>query len=112
MFEIKDKVENIADNIEEIAKTYYKLSVVNVTDKSSKLGASLFVSLFLFILFLFALFFACMGLSWWIGQRLDSQVSGFFIVAGGLFVILLLIVLLRKNIINSIRNIIINKIYD
>ncbi|GAB3432509.1 phage holin family protein [Niabella aquatica] len=112
MFEIKDKVEDIAENIEEIAKTYYRISVVNITDKVSKLGASLLISLFLFIVLLFALFFGCLGLSWWIGEQLNSQVSGFFIVAGGLLVILLLIVLLRKNIINFIRNIIINKMYD
>ncbi|HMR82941.1 MAG TPA: phage holin family protein [Niabella sp.] len=112
MFKIKDKVEDIADNVEEIAKTYYRLTVVNIADKGSKLGASLFVGIFLFILLLFALFFACLGLSWWVGEQLNSQVYGFFIVAGGLFIILLLIVLLKKNIINSIRNIIINKIYD
>ncbi|MCH5688464.1 hypothetical protein LWM68_31900 [Niabella sp. W65] len=38
MFDIKDKVEDIVDNVEDIAKTYYRLSVVKVADKGSKLG--------------------------------------------------------------------------
>lgn len=112
MFEIKDKVEDIVDNVEEIAKTYYRLSVVRVADKGSNLGASLLITLLVFALLFFAMLFACMGVSWWIGQKLQNQMLGFFIVAGGLFVILLLILLLRKKVIQPfIRNIIINAIY-
>ena len=111
MFDIKDKVEDIVDNVEDIAKTYYRLSVVRVADKGSKLGASLFVSILLVGLFFFAMFFACMGLSWWIGQRLNSPMLGFFIVAGGLLVILIIVLLFKTKIINTVRNIIINKIY-
>lgn len=111
MFDIKDQVEDIVDNVEDIAKTYYRLSVVKVADKSSKLGASLLITLLLFALLFFALFFACFGLSWWVGVKLNNHVLGFFIVSGGLFVVLFLIILLKKKVINLIRNIIINKIY-
>ena len=99
MFEIKDKVEDIVDNVEEIAKTYYRLSVVRVADKGSNLGASLLITLLIFALLFFALLFACLGLSWWIGQKLQNQMLGFFIVAGALFLILILIVLLKKKVI-------------
>lgn len=111
MFDIKDKVEDIVDNVEDIAKTYYRLSVVKVADKGSKLGASLLITLLIFALLFFALFFACFGLGWWVGVKLNNHVLGFFIVSGGLFIILLLILLLKNKVINLIRNIIINKIY-
>lgn len=111
MFQIKDKVEDIVDDVQEIAKTYYHLSVANVADKGSKLGASLIVGFLVFAIFLFALLFACFGLCWWVGEKLNSQVLGFFIVSGGLFVIVIIIVLLKKSIMSGIRNLIINKIY-
>lgn len=112
MFGIKDKVEDIVDDVEEIAKTYYRLSAVRVADKGSNLGASLLITLLVFALLFFALLFACLGLSWWIGAKLQNQMLGYFIVAGGLFVILVIILLLRKKVIHPfIRDIIINKIY-
>lgn len=112
MFEIKNKVEGIAENVEEIAKNYYRLSVVRIADKGSKLGASLLITLLVFALLFFALLFACLGLSWWIGQKLENQMLGFFIVSGGLFLILILIVILSKRLIMPfIRNVIINRIY-
>ena len=111
MFDIKDKVEDIVDHVEEIGKTYYRLSVVKATEKGSKLGASLVMLFFATSLLFFTMFFVCMGLSWWIGQRLNNQMMGYFIVAGGLLLILLLIILCRKKIMNFIRNQIINKIY-
>ncbi len=112
MFEVKDKVENIVGNIEDIAKTYYKLSVVRAADKGSKLAASLLVTLLIFALLFFILLFAGLGLSWWIGQKLSNQMLGYLIVAGGLFVLLISIVLLKGKLIQPIiRNIIINKIY-
>lgn len=112
MFEIKDKVEDIVDNVEEVAKAYYRLSTVRIADKGSNLGASLLITLLVFALLFFALFFACLGLSWWIGAKLENQMLGFFIVAGGLFLILVIILLLKKKVIQPlIRDIIINKIY-
>lgn len=112
MFDIRDKVEDIAENVEEIAKTYYRLSVIKAADKGSKMGASLLILLLASALLFFALLFACLGLSWWIGEKLQDIKLGFFIVAGGLFIVLALILLLRGKIIPLIRNIIINKIYD
>lgn len=112
MFEIRDKVEDIAGNVEEIAKTYYRLSVVKAVDKGSKLGASLLILLLTFALLFFTLLFACFGLSWWIGEKLQDIKLGFFIVAGALIIILVLILLLKGKVIQPlIRNIIINKIY-
>ncbi|MEE6187741.1 hypothetical protein PIECOFPK_02232 [Mycovorax composti] len=112
MFEIKDKVEDIASNVEEIAKTYYRLSVIRIADKGSSLAASLLITFFVAALLFFAMFFVCMGVSWWIGQKLGNPTLGFFIVAGGLFVLLLLVLLLTKKLLHPfIRNVIIKAIY-
>lgn len=40
MFELKDKIENVAENIEEIAQSYYRLSVIQLVQKGSKTGRS------------------------------------------------------------------------
>ena len=111
MFDIKDKIEGVVENVEKVAKNYYRLSVVQATEKGSVLGASLVVLFFVSAIALFIMFFACMGLSWWIGKQLNSPVLGFLIVAAGWSVILLLMLIFRKSIVNFIRNRIISKIY-
>ena len=113
MFEIKDKVENVAENIEGMVKDYYNLSVLKVVDKGSKLGSMFIVTLFIGALAFFVFLFAGMGAAYWIGQALDNPMYGFFIVAGFLLLILLLILVLKgKVIIPFLRNIIIKNIYD
>lgn len=113
MFQIKEKIEEIVSSAEEVTKDYYRLSVVRAADKGSKLGASLIIAVLAFGLFLFALLFACMGLAFWIGRYFESPMLGFFIVSGGLFLILIIILLLsRKVLLPLIRDIIISKIYD
>ncbi|MFT3901631.1 MAG: phage holin family protein [Niabella sp.] len=113
MFEIKDKVQDVVEDVEEIAKDYYKLAMVNVVEKTSKLGAVLSIMAVTIALLFFIALFIGMALSYWIGQALGNPMWGFFIVAGGLLIILLLIFLLKKKVIQPfIRNIIIENLYD
>lgn len=113
MFEIRDKVENVAENVEEIIKDYYRLSIINGVDKGSKLGSSLIVNVLVVALGFFVFLFAGFGASYWIGQALGNTMLGFFIVAGFLLLILILILVLKsKVIIPFLRNIIIKNIYD
>lgn len=113
MFQVKDKVENIADNIEEIVKDYYNLSVLKAVDKGSKLGSLFIVTLLLGALGFFTFLFAGIGLAYWIGQALDNVMYGYFIVAGFLLLVFIIIVALKgKVIIPFLRNIIIKNIYD
>ena len=113
MFQIKDKVENVADNIEGIVKDYYELSVINAVDKGSKLGSMLIVNVLVVALGFFVFLFAGVGAGFWIGELLGSTMLGFFIVAGFLLLILILILVLKgKVIIPFFRNIIIKNIYD
>lgn len=113
MFQIRDKVENVADNVEEIVKNYYKLSMLNVVDKGSKVGSMLIVNVLVVALAFFVFLFAGFGLSYWIGEALGSTMLGFFIVAGFLLLLLILIIVLKsKVIVPFLRNIIIKNIYD
>lgn len=114
MFDIKDKLENIVDNVEGIAKNYYKLTVVNSVDKGSKIGAMIIVNIVILCLLFMSVLFAGFGLCYWIAKLLDNNIMlGFFIVAGGLLVLLILIVLLKGKVIQPfLRNIIIRIIYD
>jgi len=113
MFEIRDKVENIAENVEEIVKDYYELSFVNAVDKGSKLGSLFIVNLLVAALGFFVFLFVGFGASFWIGEALGSIMLGFFIVAGFLLLVLVIILALKaKTIVPLLRNIIIKSIYD
>ncbi|MGJ7031442.1 phage holin family protein [Niabella hirudinis] len=113
MLELKEKLETVAEDVEGIAKTYYRLSVLNIVDKGSKLGSSFLVLGLVTGLAFFIFLFIGFGASYWIGQALGNPMLGFFIVAGFLLLILLLILLLSKKTIQPlIRNIIIKNIYD
>ncbi|ANH81497.1 hypothetical protein A8C56_11370 [Niabella ginsenosidivorans] len=113
MFELKDKIENVAEDIEEIAKNYYQLSVINIVQKGSKLGASFLIVSLVTALAFFSFLFIGFGVSWWIGNALGNPMWGFLIVAGFLILLLLLILALKKKVIMPlIRNLIIKNLYD
>lgn len=113
MFQIRDQVENVAENIEGIVKDYYNLSVIKAVDKGSKLGSLFVVTLLVGALGFFTFLFAGIGLAYWIGQALDNVMYGYFIVAGFLLLVLIIIVALTgKVILPFLRNIIIKNIYD
>ncbi len=113
MFDIKDKIESVADNVEEMVKDYYNLSVLNAVDKGSKLGSLFIVYLLLAALAFFSFLFAGIGLAYWLGQLLGNSMYGFFIMAGFLLLCFLVIMLLKgKVIIPFLRNFIIKNIYD
>lgn len=113
MFELKDKIENVADNIEEMVKDYYNLSVLNTVDKGSKLASLFIVHLLLAALGFFSFLFGGIGVAYWLGQALGNMVYGFFIVAAFLLLCLIIILLLKgKVIVPFLRNFIIKNIYD
>lgn len=113
MFQIKEKVENVVDDVEDIAKTYYRLSVVNVVDKGSKLGSSFLILALVTGIAFFIFLFVGFAAAFWIGRVLGEPMLGFFVVAGFLLVLLLIILALRKKVIQPfIRNIIIKNLYD
>jgi len=109
---LKDSAEDLVQHAGEYLETFYKKSVLQVTQKSVNAGASLISTLVTCIIGFFVLLFTGLGLGWWIGDLVNSRAGGFFIMAA--FYILLLVIILasKKQIIASLRNRIIRNIYD
>ena len=113
MEELKEKTADLADHVEDLANTFYRLTVVKVTEKTSTMVSGIVVAIILGALGLFVLLFAGCALAWWLGNLVDSRVGGFLLAAGLFLIVMVVIALLRKNtIFPFIRNIIIRKIYD
>jgi hypothetical protein len=112
MDDLKEKTVDLADHVEDIANTFYRLTVVNVAQKTSNITSGIIVALVACVLGSMVLLFLGIGLAWWLGNVLESRVGGFLLAAGIFFVLLIIVALLRKKIISPIRNLIIRKIYD
>ncbi len=113
MFEIKDKVENLMDNMDEIARNYYNLTMLKAVEKGSKLASTLVISSLVAALLFFAFLFAGIGAGFLLGRLLGSPVWGFFIIAGFLLLILFLILILKGRVLKPmIRNLFIKNLYD
>ena len=110
---IKEKTAHLTDHIGDLVESYYKLGVLNVTDKATAV-ASFTVAIFVVsFLAMFALLFIGFGLGWWLGETLNSMLAGFSIV-GGIFLVLIGVILaFRKQLLFPlIRNIIIRNVYE
>jgi hypothetical protein len=113
MDELKEKTANLTDHLEDLADTFYKLTVVNVTQKATNIAAGAIVMMAICVLGLFVLLFMGFGLAWWLGDVLENRTAGFLLGAGLFLLVLLLIVVLRKKwIFPYLRNMIITKVYD
>ena len=113
MEELKTQAEKLTEHVRDYLETYYKLTVVNVTEKASNISAGSFLALALCILGGLVLFFLGLGAAWWIGNAINNRVGGYFIVAG-FFILLMafLFVFRNKLIFPFIRDIIVRKFYD
>ncbi|MBL7767866.1 MAG: phage holin family protein [Flavipsychrobacter sp.] len=110
---LKSKAADLLEHGGELLDTYYRLTVVNATEKVAKASSVSVVAIAAAIFGLIVLFFGGIGLAWWIGESMENMKAGFFIV-GGIFMILLVALLLfRKTLlVPLIRNQIIQAIYD
>ena len=110
---LKSKVADLLEQGSELLDTYYRLTVVNATEKVAKASSVSVVAMAAAIFGLIVIFFGGIGLAWWIGESMDNMKAGFFIV-GGIFLLLLAALLLfRKSLlVPLIRNQIIQAIYD
>lgn len=111
MEDLKTKSEKLTEHIEEYLETYYKLAIVNVTEKVSEVSAGSFLAFAVCILGSLVLFFLGIGCAIWIGNLINSPIAGYFIVAGIFIILVAILFLFRKKVIFPfIRNIIIRKI--
>ena len=104
--------ENLADNVIDFLETYYKLTLVNITDKASGVASSVITFIAVFIIAIFVVLFIGLALGTWLGQLLDNAIAGYFLTAGLFLLIMLLVWVLRKKLTSGFRNFIIRKIYE
>jgi hypothetical protein len=104
--------DNLADNVMDFVETYYKLTLVNITDKVSGVASSVVTFIAVFIIGIFVLLFIGLALGTWLGQLLNNTIAGYFLVAGLFLLIMLMIWAFRKKLMSGFRNFIIRKVYE
>ena len=113
MEDLKTRVEELTENIGDYADTLYKLTIVNVVEKTTNVASIVVSSVSILILGMFVILFSSVGLAWWLGNVLDNRAAGFFLVSGFFLLVLAVILLFRKKLIYPyIRNSIVKKVYD
>lgn len=112
MSALKEKTADIVDHVEDIAETYYRLTIVNATQKATSLASSVVIMLIVAALSMFVLVFLAIALAIWLGDVIGSRSGGFLLSAGIFLVVLGIVLLIRKPIVNGIRDLIVKKIYE
>ena len=113
MDDLKEKTTDLADHVQDIADTFYKLTVVNLTQRVSNVGSGLIVGLVVGVIGFFVVLFLGVALALWLGDLLHSRTGGFLLAAAFFLLVLLIIASMRKKILFPyIRNFIIRKVYD
>lgn len=109
---LKDKAEDLTEDIGDYLETYYHLKVLQLTDKAANVASISMASVLVIVLMVFMFLFLGIALGLWIGDALHNMIAGFAIVAGIYGLLGLIIIGLRKNVIQPfIRNSIIKKTY-
>jgi hypothetical protein len=110
---IKEKTTDLADHIEDLATTYYKLGLLKVTQKATVITSHLLTVIAACVFGFFVVLFAGLGLSWWLGNLLENRVAGFLLGAAFFLLVLVVLIMLRKQIVFPLfRNLIIKEIYE
>ncbi|HRE50272.1 MAG TPA: phage holin family protein [Flavitalea sp.] len=113
MEDLKNKAEALTDSVKEYVQTYYKLAVLNVTEKATSVASAALAGFLIMFLGLFILLFSGLALAVWLGELLDNRALGYLIVALIFLLILIILFLLRRRIIfPGIKNAIIKKLYE
>jgi hypothetical protein len=112
MEDLKNKAETLTDHVGDYVELYYKLVVLNATEKATGIASVSITSIIVGVLSTFVLFFASLGVGWWLGEELNSMIGGFGIIAGFYLLVITVMMAFRKQIIPSIQNTIIKKIYE
>lgn len=112
MEDLKNKAETLTDHVGDYVEIYYKLIVLNAAEKATGIASVSITSIIVGVLSIFVLFFGSLGIGWWLGEELQSMIGGFGIVAGFYLLLIGIMMAFRKQIIPSIQNTIIRKIYE
>jgi Putative Actinobacterial Holin-X, holin superfamily III len=113
MDDLKEKTADLADHVEDLADTFYKLTVVKITEKATTIASNVILVLSITIFGFFILLFSGIALAWWLGDLVNSRTAGFLLGAGFFLLVLLIIAALKKKtIFPYIRDRIIRKVYE
>jgi hypothetical protein len=108
-----EKIERLVNDIKEYINLRYELIKLEMTERTSMIGASLISLLLVVISILFFLFFVSVGLSFYLSELIGDKYSGFLIVAAAYLVLGLLFFFGRKKLIEEpFRNKIIRKLLN
>jgi hypothetical protein len=113
MEELKSKTEYLTHSISNYLDTFYKLALVNLTQKATNLTSGIVAGLATLFLFVLTLFFLGISLALWLGSLVNSNALGFLIVAALFLGLIAAIVLLRKKIVfPMLKKAILKKLYE
>lgn len=109
----KEDKDTLADDVIELVQTYYQLTVTKLTRKTTDMTAGVVAVLAFVIVGFFLVLFACLGLSVWLGEKLNNPPAGYWLVGGFFLIVLLILIIGRKKLlIGLVRNMVIRKLYE
>jgi ABC-type uncharacterized transport system fused permease/ATPase subunit len=110
--DIKDKTEDIFDNLSNHLEARWNLGVLNAAEKTAEAVSSATSAIIIGVISTFVLFFLSLGIAWIIGQSLNNLAYGLFIVAGFYAIVGFIVYKLRTNLIKiPVINALIHKFY-
>jgi hypothetical protein len=110
---LKDAAEDVLTHGVDYLDTFYKLSVLKLTKKATHIMSTAISVIVILTLGMFVLFFAGLGLGWWLGDLIESRTGGFLLVALFYLIIAGVIIGMRKKIVFPfIRDLIIRKAHE
>ena len=110
--DIKDKTEDIFDDLGNHLEARWNLGVLNAAEKTAEAVSSAASAIIIGVITTFVLFFLSLGLAWVIGQSLNNLAYGLFIVAGIYAIVGFIVYQLRNNLIKiPVINALIHKFY-
>jgi len=113
MEKTQTKVVDLAGHVEQYAETWYKLSLLKLTEKSTNIASAGLSVAIIFIIGLFVLLLGGVALSLWLRNLVNDRAAGFLL--GALFFIIVMVVLVllcKKIVFPYFRDLIIRKLYD
>ena len=110
---LKEKAADLVDHVEDLANTFYKLTILNITQKTTNIASNVIMGMAVVVFGSCVVLFLGLALSWWLGDLVGSRAGGFLLTAGFFILVLLIIAAVKKKIVFPyIRNRIIRKIYE
>jgi len=104
---------NIAELAAGYADTFYKLTVVNINQKTADISAAYSFSMVAGLLCFFIITFIGIAAALWLGSLLGNTAFGFLVVGFFYLVVFLVLLITRKKIFYPfIKNLVIKSIYE